>query len=30
VQTSEDGILSALRNQPELAELPANPSGRYV
>jgi len=30
VQTSEDGILSALRNEPELAELPANPPGRYV
>ena len=30
VQTSEDGILSALRNQPDLVELPANPSGRYV
>lgn len=29
VQTSEDGILSALRNQPESVELPVNPR-RYV
>ena len=28
--TSEDGILNALRRQPDLVELPANPSGRYV
>lgn len=30
VQTSEDGILNALRSRPELAEPPANPSERYV
>jgi len=30
VQTSENGILSALRNQPELVGLPENSSERYV